>query len=285
MDIRCTSIVWLALLVLDVPCGAIAQDKKLPLVGSGIIVGKEDAVKWNRVILLATPRIASGDTSKLSETVRTAVSKLTLTILATVESEVVGDGTEAYRLSEVGVGYSTIIKENRVTITSETAGRMGAGLDFYGRQMLSENEEQIGNLKVIFRTSTLTVFDAPAIMLRDGQHKDFLTRHLIWVDPKTGKLDMAVWLLSSDANGRTSVAEKSLRVVAPGTNEDRKIHVDGRSFFLGIPSKRAFALEELPPGIDFEWTDDAKALASLSVYKNSELIEFVRALQRLLHSR
>ncbi len=184
MDIRCTSIVWLALLVLDVPCGAIAQDKKLPLVGSGIIVGKEDAVKWNRVILLATPRIASGDTSKLSETVRTAVSKLTLTILATVESEVVGDGTEAYRLSEVGVGYSTIIKENRVTITSETAGRMGAGLDFYGRQMLSENEEQIGNLKVIFRTSTLTVFDAPAIMLRDGQHKDFLTRHLIWVDPK-----------------------------------------------------------------------------------------------------
>lgn len=289
MNIHSTSIVWLALLVYSTSPTALSQEKAaaktLSIIAPGIVVGNEEAATWNRVILLATPRIASGDTGKLSESVRTTVSKLTLTILATVKRETIADGSDAYRLEDVGVGYSTTINQKLTTISTESAARLGARLDFYSRQMLSENEKQIANLKLAVRTSTLTIFDAPAIMFRDGQHKDYITRHFVWIDSKTGKLALIIWLLSTDKNGRTFVAEKTLRVVAPGTNEDRKIHVDGRSFFLTIPSERAFALEDLPPGTDIAWTSTAQSLATLATYDSNELNQFAAALNQMLSGK
>ncbi len=285
MDFRRKSFTWLTILILH--CSAIvgAQEKTLPIVAAGTIVGNEEAANWNRVILLATPRIASGDITKLSESVRTAVSKLTLTMLATVKRELASDGTESYRLEEVGVAYSTTINQNLTTISSDSVARLGANLDFYSRQMLSENEKQIANLKLVVRTTTLVIFDASAVMFRDGQHKDFDTRHLVWIDSKTGKLALVIWLLSVDQNGRTEVADKSLRVVTPGMKEDRKIHVDGRSFFFGIPSARAFALEDLPLGADIAWSSAAQSLAALATYASSELSEFAAALNQMLHGK
>ena len=259
--------------------------KPIPSIAPGTIVGNPEAARWNRVILLATPRIASGDTTKLSESIRNAVSQLTLTILATVQRHVGSDGTESYRLEEAGVAYSTAIQEKLTTISTETAARLGARLDFYSRQMLSENEKQIANVKVVVRTPTLIMFDAPAIMLRDHQHMDFLTRHLIWIDAHTGKLALVIWLLHTDRDARIVRADKTLRVVAPGTKEDRKIHVDGRSFFLGLPSARAFALEDLPPGADIAWTEAVKIMAARKTYSGSELNEFAGALNQLLHEK
>jgi len=291
MDIHRTSFAWLIFLVAHASIVAHAslvghaQEKTLPIIDPGTIVGNEDATKWNRVILLATPRIASGDTTKLSEAVRTAVSKLTLTILATVKGEAAGDGKKSYRLDEVGVGYSTTINEKLITISTDSAARLGARLDFYNRQMLSENEKQIANLKLVVRTPTLAIFDAPAIMFREGQHKDFVTRHLIWIDSKTGKLALIIWLLSTDGDGKHSTAEETLRVVAPGTSEDRKIHVDGRSFFLGIPTARSFALENLPPGPDIDWSEPAKEIASRLAYYTSELNELAAALNQMLQGK
>lgn len=290
MDIHRTSFLWLALWVFQPQSSAQSQDRTLPLIPPGTVVGNEDGSNWNRAILLATPRISSGDTTKLSEPVRTAVSQLTLTILATVKHDAASDGpasdgTGTYRLDEVGVGYSVPIREQQMTISSDSATRLGARLDFYSRQMLSQNEKQIAKLKLVVRTATLVIFDAPAIMLRDGQHKDFVTRHLIWIDANTGKLAVVIWLLSTDRDGRASVAERSLRVVAPGVKEDRKIHVDGRSFFLGIPTERAFALEDLPPGVDVAWTGTAQSLAALQSYTSQELSEFASALNLMLQGK
>ncbi len=285
MDNYRRSIAWLAVLIAYTSSVGHAQDKTLAIIPPGVVVGNKGAANWNRVILLATPRIASGDTTKLSESVRTAVSKLTLTILATVQRETSGDANELYRLNEVGVAYSTTINQKLTTISLDSAARLGARLDFYSRQMLSENEKQIASLKLVVRTSTLAIFDAPAIMFRDGMHKDFVTRHLIWIDPKTGKLALVIWLMSVNSNGRADVAEKTLRVVAPGTNEDRKIHVDGRSFFLGIPSERSFALEDLPPGANIAWSSDAQHMATRETYPTNELSEFAAALNQMLHGK
>ena len=91
-----------------------------------------------------------------------------------------------------------------------------------------------------------------------------------------------VWLLANDPNGHVEVAEKSLRVVAPGTNEDRKIHVDGRSFFLGIPTARSFALDDLPPGVDIAWSSAAQHMAAGATYATDELSDFAAALNQML---
>ena len=101
--------------------------RTLPIIAPGTVVGNEQAADWNRVILLATPRIASGDVTKLSESVRAAVSKLTLTILATVKRETDVNGSESYRLAEVGVGYSTTINRKLMTVSSDSASRLGIG--------------------------------------------------------------------------------------------------------------------------------------------------------------
>jgi hypothetical protein len=289
MDIhRSMSFVWLCLGLLSAGLPAQSQDKPprpLATIAPNTIVGDELATNWNRVVLLATPRIASGDTAKLPEGVRAAVSKLTLAILATVQRAGEGTETESYRLLEVGVAYSAPIHGQLTTISYQSAPKLGAILDFYSRQMLSENEKQLANVKLIVRTSTLAIFDAPTIMLRHGQHKDFATRHLVWIDAKTGKMALLVWLLATDREGRTTVAEKTLRVVAPGIEEDRRIHVDSRNFFLGVPSTRAFALEDLPPGVDIAWTESAAPLAARKAYCEQELNELAASLNQVLSSQ
>jgi hypothetical protein len=262
-----------------------ASDDPILIITPGTIVGNQQAASWNRVVLLATPSIASGDTAKLSDAIRAAISSLTLTILATVKSEPDEAGQTAFRLEEVGIGYSTAINNKLTIVSTDSASKLGAQLGFYGRQMLSENGKLLANVRLILRTTTLAVFDTPAIMLRDGQHKEFVTRHLLWLDPRTGKMAMAVWLLSSVDEGQLAVAEKKLRVVAAGTREDRKIHVDGRSFFLGIPTTRSFALEDLPPGADFAWTEAAKELAAKKAYHTKELDELANALNQMLGQR
>jgi hypothetical protein len=262
-----------------------ASDDPILILAPGTIVGNEQAASWNRVVLLATPSIASGDTAKLSDAVRAAVSSLTLTILATVKSEPDEAGQTVFRLEEVGIGYSAAINDRLTVVSTDSAFKLGAKLGFYGRQMLSENGKQLANVRLILRTTTLAVFDAPAIMLHDGRHNDFVTRHLLWLDPRTGKMAMAVWLLSSVNESQFAVAEKKLRVVAAGTRENRKIHVDGRSFFLGIPTSRSFALEDLPPGTDFAWTEAAKELAAKKAYYSNELDELATALNQMLSQR
>ena len=258
--------------------------ESLSLIPPGTLVVDEQAASWNRVILLATPRIASGDINKLSASVRSSVSKLTLSILASVTSEVDDTGTPAYRIEELGLAYSALVQGKLKTVTSESAPRLGAELDFYSRQMLSENEKQIAAVKLVVRTPTLAIFDAPTILLRNEQHQDFTTRHLVWIDGATGKLALAVWLLSVDQTGRPQVADDTLRIVAPGTREDRKIHIDGRSFFLGIPSSRAFALEDLPPGRDVRWSNAAKSFAARNTYDSQTIRDFAAALNELLAS-
>ena len=81
------------------------------------------------------------------------------------------------------------------------------------------------------------------------------------------------------------LAERTLRVGRAWDKGRPKIHVDGRSFFLGIPSERAFALEDLPPGTDIVWTAEAKSLATLMTYDSSELNQFATALNQMLSGK
>lgn len=276
----------ISLLVQTQRCLAQEVDKQsMEIVPAGTVVVDEQAMSWNRVILLATPRLSSGEFNKLPEGVRSAVPKLTLSILATVRKERTLAGDEAFQLQEIGVAYSAQADDRMVTVTSESAPRLGAQLDFFSRRMLTENEKQLAKVQLLIRTTTLAIFDAPSIVLRDGQHKDFMTRHLVWIDGRTGKLAFAVWLLSGEHEGQFAVAGNSLRLVAPGTREDRKVHVDGRSFFMGFPSARAFALEDLPPGIDVPWTASARQLAGRSSYDQPTIQSLVGALNQMLSQR
>ncbi len=73
-----------------------------------------------------------------------------------------------------------------------------------------------------------------------------------------------------------------MRWVPAGTKELREIHVDEGAFILGIPTERAFALEDLPPGKDIPWTRQTAMVAALPTYDDAHTSELVGALREAL---
>lgn len=233
--------------------------------------------RWNHTILLAKPRIASGDIDALSESIRQAASTFVLSIAATVDIAAEAPQPK-YRLAEVGVGYSIVVGGQYRIVRSETYAQQGVSLSFLQRQVLSENEKQFSQIRTVARGSSLLMFDVPAILLRGNQHRDFTMRHLVWIDSATGKLATMIWLIQVDSKKQPLVAtSEPIRWLEAETREDRAIHVDGNEFTLSIPSKRAFALENLPPGRAIAWNDAAVKYGAQTKYD-------MESMQALLHA-
>ncbi|WP_146401110.1 hypothetical protein [Planctomycetes bacterium CA13] len=244
----------------------------------GTDVDNSDRSAWNRVVLVATPRFASGDVDAVSESIRQSVSDFQLTIMARTSQ---APQTSQYSLADVGVGYSMVIDGRSVVIDSESASQLGASLGFIQRRILSGNEAQIVKIVVKVRTTTLLIFDVPSIFLhrKDGQfeHRDFVNRHLVWIDPTSGEIFMATWLIDPTEK----IPDVPLRIVAADTREDRRIHIDKSAFFLGIPNERAFALENLPPGKEIGWNELLRKLASRDSYNLESLRQLTDAINRV----
>lgn len=271
--------------VIPVVFGQSPSNRGLQRIPAGTVVDDDDASRWNRIVLLARPRIASGAQSALSKSIRDTVSTFVLTVLATVEREIAADGQTRYALAEVGLGYSMKLNDQWTVVSSVEQKRLGAGLGFFQRQLLGSNEKQLDTATLIVSTPTMLIFDTPSIMLRDGQHRDFITRHCVWLDSKSGKCSALLWLLSKTPPNAASknamtVADEAMRWIPEGMREERRIHVDGDEFFLGVPSERAFALEDLPDGKPIPWTDRAKQVAALPSYNAESLRELAASLNQ-----
>ncbi|MFO0939176.1 MAG: hypothetical protein U0930_00265 [Pirellulales bacterium] len=256
----------------------ISYAKSIVHIDAGTVINAPNATRWNRTILLAKPRISSGEVGQLTENIRQAASLFVLSIAATVDQDPQA-AEPKFRLAEVGVGYSVPVADQLKVVHSDDYASHGVNLSFIPRQMLSENEKQIGNIKTTVRANSLLMFDVPAMLLQNNKHVDFTMRHLIWIDTKTGKLATMVWLMQADRSGKLSiVSSEPIRKLEPNTVEDRAIHVDGGEFTLGIPSKRAFALESMPPGKQIAWTQATATLAALESYDISAIQALLRAL-------
>lgn len=240
------------------------------------IVADREQPGWNRLVLLATMRIASGDTEKLSPPIRDAVGKLMLAIMADVSFD---PDTRRYRLRDVGIGYA-VNHDAQVQIVDSSSDDDASGqLGFFHRRVLTENEKRIADVRQVVRTSTLLIFDAPALFFRDQQHQAFVARHLVWVDPATGRVALANWLLKQVGDNGLTAVDEPMRLIAGRTRESRAIHVDGDEFTLGvIPGERAFALESLPPGKDASWNPTLRQLASLRQYDQATLTRLTSAM-------
>lgn len=261
------------------------EKPRLPVIEAGTVVGQADAKRWNRIILIAQPRIASGDVDALSKSIRDTVSSFDLTILATVEKVADPTGQPRYRLREVGAGYSKDIEGTTRIITSDSQRRLGANLGFFARQMLKTNEGQLASARLIAKSDTTFVFDTPTLILRNGAHTEMVTRHFIWVDPRAGTCSTLVWLLDI-SRGVATVYDEAMRWFPQDVKEDRRVHVDGDQFLLGgIPTDKAFALEDLPPGKKMKWTQRAKRTAALGTYDKTSFQELALALNECLQAK
>jgi hypothetical protein len=248
---------------------------------AGTPAADNEVSSWNRLLLRANPNFTSGATDALAGNIRQTIASFQLTLMAQVVPHVEPNRPDAsYRLLDVGVGYSLEIDGRPVVVTTAAASALGGRLDFAARQILYQQEQQLSKVQLVASTPTLSIFDAPSLMLRDGKHEECTTRHFLWLESTTGRLAMLLWLLAKD---QPRMLERKVRWVKAGTLENRRLHVDGQSFFLGIPTRHAFALEGLPPGVDFEIAQELSALAGQARFDASSLSELAGRLNRTLH--
>jgi len=247
----------------------------------GTPVFQRQTDRFNRLLLIATPELSSGDVEAVSPMFRRAVDKFSLTIMATVRRT-----AEGFRLAEVGMGYSCPIGERQLVITGESAERLGASLGLIQKQVLGENERQLKPPKVLIRTTTLSLFDVAGRITIQGRHLERLFRQIVWVHPKTGRLSMAVWLIEQFEDGTTVGVDnrRPVHLISENTIERRKVHVDGSQFFLGVPSEAAFAMEDLPPGHPVPWTPRRKQVLGRNRYDERQLEAVLDVLNQAIES-
>jgi hypothetical protein len=273
------------MLCLTAPALAAAEDdasrQPLTVIEAGTPVEAPDRERWNRIVLLATPRFSSGDTDAVSKAIRQTVSGFTWTVLATVRPVV---GTNAddqadnrrHELVEVGVGYAMPV-DGQLTVVAPDHLPKGVTLDFLGRQILGAKQKSLADVEAVGTHPEAVVFDAPTLMLRDQDHEELVVRHLVRVDQRSGRCATCTWLIDADTDDAPQPLDDPPRLIEEGTREERAIHVDGSRFTLGFPTKRAFAVENLPPGRTLDWSQDFRTSAARVAYPRTQLEELVAA--------
>jgi len=259
-----------------------AARRPAPVVPAGTAVEEPGRDRWNKVVLLATPRFASGDTADVSAAIRDTVSRFSFTILATTERLEGPAAAPRHRLVEVGVGYAMPVN-GRLTIIAPDAKLPGTALDFLGRQILSAKHRSLADIECVGADETAVAFDVPTLMFRGEDHAEFVVRHLVRIDPLSGDCSTCAWLATPATAAATPPAgdspprEEPLRLIAGGTREQRAIHVDGSRFRLGFPTKHAFAVEDLPPGGRIPWSPALLRIADEPAYSGSAFTRLTAA--------
>lgn len=277
-------VAWLWLTQVSWSEGLQPLPQPLTRLPAGTTVVDQPSGYWNRLVLLARPRIASGDIDALPTSVRDSISTFSLTIMASVQQTAGSAPRSNFALTDVGIGYSALVRGQLTVVTVAQAHEVGLKLGLFDRMTLAENEKQLDTARIIARTPTLVMIDAPAFVLRGTEHQSYIMRHFIWVEPHTGRNAAMVWLVRREPSGtmQVDIAEPA-RWSSAGMREDRAIHVDGQQFnFLGIPNERAFALEQLPPGTPVVWTAEAQNWAGLPEYDVDSLRNLTAALNAMM---
>ncbi len=233
------------------------QPRAMDCISPGTVIGEGVPRGWTDLILFATPRIGVGDVNEVPKTAASYSSMFLFTLLAKVR----GDARDGHVLDKVALGTALSIDGRNIIANSENT--FGADLGLIGRRVMAENERILkDDFRQVARTSTMLVLDANTFIRRNDKHRSMVIRHVILVEPATGKVSTFVWLLGSDGGSGYALADKGLQKLPPAFREDRVLSVDGQKFTLGIPSSDAFALAKLPQGTALGFSEALKSVAA-----------------------
>ncbi len=253
----------------------------LPRVPPGTVAIAPTAARFNRVVYLAASQIASGDADAVPAMITSRVPLFTLALLATVGRINNAAGQPVHRLLEVGAGYAVPLA-GQLTVIDPDAPPAAAGIDMIGRQVLAANGRHLAELRRVGANGTMQVVDVDSLFLRGGRHTPLVMRHFIWVEPASGRCSCCVWLLARAANRSLQPTTDPPRWLQEGTRDNRAIHVDADEFFLGMPTKDAFALTDLPPGTDLVWSAALQQAASTAEYTEPDLQRLAEVINQAL---
>lgn len=262
----------------------------IALIPPGTKFGEKPPADWSHLISFVRGQLTRGDVGAVTDTVRYYAEIFNLVMLANAEQDING----RYELDQVAVGFSMVINDQNVVVTSDTQAKLGGDLSLIGRGVLDGNVGALENVQQVARTKYNMIIDAPASMLRGTEHREMIVRYYIWVFPENGNVGTLAWLLDpkpessqpgSSQPGSMEVADTTVQLLPPNMREDRIMNVKKDKFnFLGIPSKDAFALVQIPQGTPFEMSDAMKGLASQTNYTPETLTALTAAVAGTLQA-
>lgn len=261
---------------------------RLTKIADGVVVDADPIAGWTERVLLARPRVASGDTAALAELVKENAERLSFVLTARVE-RVEGSDPPEHRLQEIGVGLAAKIDGRLRVVTGPVASGQqplrSQHLGFIANRVVTSAERSLDAMRVIVRRTTLVIFDSPAVLHLRGANREAVVRSMIWVEPASGKLHHALWALRKGSQREWELALDHGVYLPVPFEEDRILHVDGDQFRFGIPTATAFGLASLPPGLPFSFEGPLGELACRAVYDEETLGELAEGLIAALRRR
>ncbi|MEM6799743.1 MAG: pyruvate kinase [Planctomycetota bacterium] len=256
------------------------EQKPMPRIPGGVVVGGDTVKGWSNPILFVRGRLSAGDTDAVSTTVNKYAEMFNLVLLANVGRSGEGD----YYLDKVALGFSTPIRGQNVLITGDTHRQLGANLGFIGGSVFSGNEEALKDAMQVARYRHGLVMDAPTLMLVNGKHVLRKVRHFIWVSGSDGKLGVLLWAMDDPGAGSYRPVDSDMQLLPPNMHETRHMHVDGDAFTLGIPSKTAFALVRVPQGRSIPFTDELRQVAGVRQFDQANYVRLLTLVSQAIQS-
>jgi hypothetical protein len=257
--------------------------KPLDRIPGGTVVSDRGANGWSHVILVSRSRASQGDVDAVSGLVDRYARMFQLVILANVATKRLG-GQTVYYLEKVAVGNAADIRGQTTVLTSGAGQSLKAELGLIGSYVLSSAEKSLDRARQVARSGTLLIFDAHGIVWREGEHREMILRHVIWVDRRTGRLGTAVWLLGEKGPGRYVAAQDHFVLLPPNLCEDRELHVDAGKFLLGVPGPDAFAIVRLPPGRRYGFHDELRSVAATARFTPAAVERLAAELSKAMAS-
>jgi hypothetical protein len=227
----------------------------------GLVVDDEPPEGWSHLIIKNHYKVSTGDVEQFPKTFADAVAMYFMALTADVQAEKGENKRPRYRLAKLGIGVGTRVRDQDRIITSRTQRQLGANLGFLEQASLAKNEDrQRQNIRLKARSNTMAIIDEPTFFFRDGQHSPGVLRHIVLVDPATGRLETLVFWLDPDAPGHADAGRLPEPPVAlqaggpvewlPPSKVNRYLlHTDAARFTFGLPTTEdCLAIPALPSG-------------------------------------
>jgi hypothetical protein len=235
--------------------------RPLELIPVGTVIGKTPPAGWSHLVLFATSTLTAQDERDAPKIAAYYAQLFKFTLLTNVVRRG-PPGKESYYLEQVARGFATDVGgQNKVIDSKHT---LGASMGMFGRRILKENEQCIDtDVRQVVRSRNMLIFDAQSVMRRNGEHVKMIMRHALLVDPTNGRLYTLVWLMTRDYEP----AENALQLLPDNMWEKRWLSVRRDKFdLLGIPTKDAFALRQVPQGKAVPYTTALREAATVRTF-------------------
>lgn len=253
------------------------ESRPLANIPVGTVIGTDGPpTGYTHLLIHATPTLTEDDAKNAPALALKFARMFRYTLVAKV-GESTTRGKRSFYLETVSHGFAVDGTGSKpLSLIVNGNDTKGTDLGIFGRQILDENEKILAeDVRQVCRTPTLFVFDAKCVMLRGTDHENMVMRHAILVDEATGGLTTVVGLLTKEFEP----AEAALQRLPAALQEKRYLSVKKDEFRLGIPTRKAFALRQTPPGTPVPYTPGLKSAFAVKAFRADSAVALESALR------